>query len=905
MAITESGGIPQGEYWSDFARWYRTFYQKEPSQSDPAVLVLYNRQDIKEFVAQWVTDVPVSVGSTPISTGGTTTGTTYPPTNFGATFTEVANNTNLSNLEKASIIAKSFPMQYGYWLTTTDGKNYADSYATDIGNGYYQLPDGNYVTVNPLGTGYIVSSAPPTSTTKVWAVDPSGNPVTRESNGYVYRVFTDGTLDTSNAGNMGAAPKASALPTNAKLVAKGVYFDGTNYYEFDGTPIDSTYAQSIISAEKAGASGVPSGSQQVAPGVFFNGTTYYDSNGNVMSSAMAKAEIDAYNKTAPTHATNPDGSMKTTIVNGYMYPVNSDGTTDFSTNLGSVKDETSMTAAQSAANTLAQQELAFNQQKFTQEFGLSQAQFAWQQQQAAAELAAQEKARLAELKAKPINWLQYSAQSGIPAVVQPWMVPLSAGDYPQLQTGQVLNWGGTGTPTGTTPTGATPTGTVPTGGNTGGTTPTSSTMPTQASSWSGGTNPIGGYSGGSSGGYADPYTSSSTAGQPKDYSVSLAIDPITGKLISDYVSADGSFKLPAGTQMVNIDPSTGLPFADMNGNVVTSVPAPTAPPPTGPLADPALYGRVLDENLAVKTSALAEDQAAGLDPTGQTAAALGVDTALFNAFKANEVTPYTNTYDPAYIASQNDPAVVAARAAKAAADAAEAKRLADYRDMTPQDYEAAYITPNATAQNWYYNSATGQRESTPPAEPQTDMSYAGAGGGTIMGAIAEQLKNWSGNVPEFARGGTVPGQIGQPVPVIAHGGERFLGPSEEEKKRRRTRDANRNKTNSLPYREDDPIATTPVIISPTQTTPIVQTYTVPTAQTVAPTTLPNTNIPVTGLPNLLRPSAQYNARMGPTAQQQYLGYEQARTGAIPEETQFRMWSMAPPSGSPVSLNYRR
>ena len=50
------------------------------------------------------------------------------------------------------------------------------------------------------------------------------------------------------------------------------------------------------------------------------------------------------------------------------------------------------------------------------------------------------------------------------------------------------------------------------------------------------------------------------------------------------------------------------------------------------------------------------------------------------------------------------------------------------------------------------------------------------------------------------------------------------------------------------------------------------------------------------MPGLTTPSTQYTARMGPTAQQQYMGYQQARTGATPEETQFRLWSMAPPSG---------
>lgn len=49
------------------------------------------------------------------------------------------------------------------------------------------------------------------------------------------------------------------------------------------------------------------------------------------------------------------------------------------------------------------------------------------------------------------------------------------------------------------------------------------------------------------------------------------------------------------------------------------------------------------------------------------------------------------------------------------------------------------------------------------------------------------------------------------------------------------------------------------------------------------------------LPELIDPSVQYQARIGPTAEQQFFGYRQARTGAPPLETQFRLWSKAPAS----------
>lgn len=60
-----------------------------------------------------------------------------------------------------------------------------------------------------------------------------------------------------------------------------------------------------------------------------------------------------------------------------------------------------------------------------------------------------------------------------------------------------------------------------------------------------------------------------------------------------------------------------------------------------------------------------------------------------------------------------------------------------------------------------------------------------------------------------------------------------------------------------------------------------------------------------GLPELTRPSRQYQARMGPTALAQYGGYQQATTGATPQETDWRLWSAAPPSGQYQGLRYAR
>lgn len=94
-------------------------------------------------------------------------------------------------------------------------------------------------------------------------------------------------------------------------------------------------------------------------------------------------------------------------------------------------------------------------------------------------------------------------------------------------------------------------------------------------------------------------------------------------------------------------------------------------------------------------------------------------------------------------------------------------------------------------------------------------------------------------------------------------------------------------------------ATTPTPTTPT--TPTMATY----DATLAALGLPAGAYDLSNLMKLLRPSMQYWARMGPTAQQQYAGYEQARIGITPEELQFRQWSMAPPTGLYPGLTYRR
>ncbi len=59
------------------------------------------------------------------------------------------------------------------------------------------------------------------------------------------------------------------------------------------------------------------------------------------------------------------------------------------------------------------------------------------------------------------------------------------------------------------------------------------------------------------------------------------------------------------------------------------------------------------------------------------------------------------------------------------------------------------------------------------------------------------------------------------------------------------------------------------------------------------------------LPELIRPSRQYQAQIGPTALRQFAGFEQARTGAPIEEQAFRLGSTTAPGGRFVGLGRRR
>lgn len=62
---------------------------------------------------------------------------------------------------------------------------------------------------------------------------------------------------------------------------------------------------------------------------------------------------------------------------------------------------------------------------------------------------------------------------------------------------------------------------------------------------------------------------------------------------------------------------------------------------------------------------------------------------------------------------------------------------------------------------------------------------------------------------------------------------------------------------------------------------------------------------LSGLPELKTPSAQYVARIAPSARAQYGGYEQARTGATPEDVSWLLGSKVAPPGGNSGLKWIR
>lgn len=94
-------------------------------------------------------------------------------------------------------------------------------------------------------------------------------------------------------------------------------------------------------------------------------------------------------------------------------------------------------------------------------------------------------------------------------------------------------------------------------------------------------------------------------------------------------------------------------------------------------------------------------------------------------------------------------------------------------------------------------------------------------------------------------------------------------------------------------------------------TPAIQPWMMPLMQQQYPSLQTGQAIPGytpesgSEMPTLTNPSAQLWARMGPTAQGQFLGYRQSRTGSRPEESMFRLGAGAPPGGRNTGLSWTR
>ena len=93
--------------------------------------------------------------------------------------------------------------------------------------------------------------------------------------------------------------------------------------------------------------------------------------------------------------------------------------------------------------------------------------------------------------------------------------------------------------------------------------------------------------------------------------------------------------------------------------------------------------------------------------------------------------------------------------------------------------------------------------------------------------------------------------------------------------------------------------------------PVVQPWMVPLGQAGqglrAGAPIPGYNPQGTNmnLPELTSPSAQYMSRIAPSAQAQYAGYQQAATGATPQDTNWQLWNRSAPSGQYGGLSYGR
>ncbi len=259
-----------------------------------------------------------------------------------------------------------------------------------------------------------------------------------------YITLPDGSLFDPNAMRFVTTTPAGggALPTGAfePIPGSGVYWDkkgGTYWYLNPSTKqyeqIDGTQANDIMS-------------------------TYIDKGGG---------------GTGTKYKTNPDGSPQTITINGHVYPLNEDGTPDYSNDLGPAP-KTTVTPKPYPTTPPPNgyhYELDPNTGEWNPAYGssedddaLAREQFEWQKQEAERQRQQTEQQRLAQLAANPLNWMEYSAAANKPPVWQEWQGELKPLDDPNLRTpGQFIPglYGPQGLPDTPRPQGSPPLGNPP------------------------------------------------------------------------------------------------------------------------------------------------------------------------------------------------------------------------------------------------------------------------------------------------------------------------------------------------------------------------------------------------------------------------------------------------------------
>jgi hypothetical protein len=441
----------------------------------------------------------------------------------------------------------------------------------------------------------------------------------------------------------------------------------------------------------------------------------------------------------------------------------------------------------------AQQEYELNKWQLEQEFALQQDELELRQ----AELAQEQSNYLADLAAHPISWLEYSRASGTTPLVQPWMLPLSSGDYSELgglQAGQpVPGW---------------PEDLV--GQFTSTYSPVSDVELSQIAT-------------------APEYT-------PFEYEPYSPSEPT--------VPVDDISELPLTPQPVFPEPTPEIP---------TTITAETPYSEWPSIYDYELTPEQYQQMMGLQPNTLAEEYRV-LPEEEQPMVQGGSAYRRWLANLANFANRQLDMETPAYIAgSQQTPEQTMEYVNWAAANPSVQDLYQEYYSLTPEERAG-----------W---------------QPM-------AGGGVVQGPTLALLGE---REPEVV----IPLSKlwnSRPIVPMAEGGVVYPSWS--------SRGWNTDLYDTIreKYSKYYPGGGIPTTTTTTDTDGTTGTNAIG---------VNDPYYPYGNLPQMDMPSLQYWARMGPTAQEQLMGYMQATTGITPEEYSFRLQSMAPPSGRYPGIYYLR